>query len=324
MKKLLLFFVFVFLAFSAFSYNYNTNPVGRVGATAHSHDWNDIDSPPTTLGGYGITDAMSSSSPANGIASSDISNWNTAYGWGNWALAGFITNLTSFTTDNLAQGAVNFYANITQQANGQTAYGWGNWALNFGSTIGTITQGNDSRLSDARTPLAHNQTWATITSTPTTLSGYGITDAVNQTAIFINTTAPITGGGNLSASRTIAMPQANATQNGFLDSGNFTTFNNKLSTNGSAAALTSIPIANITGSSLPSGVTGSSLTSTGTLANVTITQIFNVTGTSKFTGAVTISSESAYTNKGACYKANGVLGYISSVQNATTFNYTCS
>jgi hypothetical protein len=36
----------------------------------------------------------------------------------------------------------------------------------------------DSRLSDARTPLAHNQAWSTITSTPTTLSGYGITDAV--------------------------------------------------------------------------------------------------------------------------------------------------
>lgn len=37
---------------------------------------------------------------------------------------------------------------------------------------------NDSRLSDARTPTAHNQAWSTITSTPTTISGYGITDAV--------------------------------------------------------------------------------------------------------------------------------------------------
>lgn len=47
----------------------------------------------------------------------------------------------------------------------------------FGSTANTFCQGNDSRLSDARTPLAHNQSWSTITSTPTTLSGYGITDA---------------------------------------------------------------------------------------------------------------------------------------------------
>jgi hypothetical protein len=47
----------------------------------------------------------------------------------------------------------------------------------FGTDANTFCQGNDSRLSDARTPLAHNQAWSTITSTPTTLSGYGITDA---------------------------------------------------------------------------------------------------------------------------------------------------
>ena len=47
----------------------------------------------------------------------------------------------------------------------------------FGSTAGTFCSGNDARLSDARTPLAHNQAWSTITSAPTTLAGYGITDA---------------------------------------------------------------------------------------------------------------------------------------------------
>ena len=47
----------------------------------------------------------------------------------------------------------------------------------FGTTAGTAAEGNDARLSDARTPTAHNQAWSTITSTPTTLSGYGITDA---------------------------------------------------------------------------------------------------------------------------------------------------
>lgn len=47
----------------------------------------------------------------------------------------------------------------------------------YGTTAGTACQGNDSRLSDARTPTAHNQAWSTITSTPTTLAGYGITDA---------------------------------------------------------------------------------------------------------------------------------------------------
>jgi hypothetical protein len=52
-----------------------------------------------------------------------------------------------------------------------------------------IVYGTDSRLTDARTPTAHNQAWSTITSTPTTLSGYGITDA--QKAITISDTAPV-------------------------------------------------------------------------------------------------------------------------------------
>jgi hypothetical protein len=47
---------------------------------------------------------------------------------------------------------------------------------NAGST--EVVLGSDTRLSDARTPAAHNQAWSTITSTPTSLSGYGITDAV--------------------------------------------------------------------------------------------------------------------------------------------------
>lgn len=43
----------------------------------------------------------------------------------------------------------------------------------------------------------------------------------------INTTAPITGGGDLSADRTIAMPVATASVDGYLSSANFTTFNGK-------------------------------------------------------------------------------------------------
>lgn len=58
----------------------------------------------------------------------------------------------------------------------------------FGSTAGTFCSGNDARLSDARTPLAHNQAWSTITSTPTTLAGYGITDAAASTHVHGNIT----------------------------------------------------------------------------------------------------------------------------------------
>ena len=61
----------------------------------------------------------------------------------------------------------------------------------YGITDGVTT--SDSRLSDSRTPTAHNQAWSTITGTPTTLSGYGITDTeatVRATPLTGYTSAP--------------------------------------------------------------------------------------------------------------------------------------
>ena len=42
---------------------------------------------------------------------------------------------------------------------------------NFGNTAGTVCQGNDSRLSDARTPTAHGHTIADVTGLQTALDG---------------------------------------------------------------------------------------------------------------------------------------------------------
>ena len=58
---------------------------------ANSGNFSDLTSKPTTLSGYGITDAMSTSHAANGITASNITNWNTAYGWGNHAIAGYLS-----------------------------------------------------------------------------------------------------------------------------------------------------------------------------------------------------------------------------------------
>jgi hypothetical protein len=48
----------------------------------------------------------------------------------------------------------------------------------------------DARLSDARTPTAHSQAWSTITATPTTLSGYGIIDGFTEAQV---RATPLTG-----------------------------------------------------------------------------------------------------------------------------------
>lgn len=67
----------------------------------------------------------------------------------------------------------------------------GTVSVSYGTSSSTACVGDDARLSDARTPTAHNQAWSTITSTPTTLAGYGITDG--QKTITSGTAAPSGG-----------------------------------------------------------------------------------------------------------------------------------
>jgi len=58
----------------------------------------------------------------------------------------------------------------------------GNLVADFGSVAGKITQGNDSRLSDARTPTAHASTHATAGSDPITLAQSQVTSLTTDLA----------------------------------------------------------------------------------------------------------------------------------------------
>jgi len=79
---------------------------------------------------------------------------------GDGSLATSKTALSEFTNDLLLGTAA--YANVPASGN---------------AASGEVVKGSDTRLTDSRTPTAHNQAWSTITSTPTTRVGYGITDA---------------------------------------------------------------------------------------------------------------------------------------------------
>ncbi len=78
---------------STVSTNYYTKTNMQTGGNSQLH-FNNLTNKPTTVSGYGITDAMTTSHVANGITASNINNWNTAYGWGNHALAGYLTSFT--------------------------------------------------------------------------------------------------------------------------------------------------------------------------------------------------------------------------------------
>ena len=69
----------------------------------------------------------------------------------------------------------------------------------FTTSLGSFTRSQlDAAVSDANVmyigdaPTAHNQGWSTITSTPTTLSGYGITDAASS--VHVHAASDITSG----------------------------------------------------------------------------------------------------------------------------------
>jgi hypothetical protein len=71
----------------------------------------------------------------------------------------------------------------------------------YGSTAGTAAQGNDARLSDARTPLAHAPSHHTGGSDPLTATNIGAAEATTQ----VIAGTGLSGGGTLEANRTFAV-----------------------------------------------------------------------------------------------------------------------
>jgi hypothetical protein len=94
---------------------------------------------------------------------------------------------------------------------------------------------------------------ALITNNILSDSGTAVAGLV-PTSRTISTTAPLTGGGDLSADRTIAIPAATTSVNGYLTSADWTTFNNKAST---AALANYLPLA---GGTLSGALGGTSAT----------------------------------------------------------------
>ena len=75
------------------------------------------------------------------------------------------------------------------------------FAVLYGTTAGTAAQGNDARLSDARTPLAHASTHHTGGSDPLTATNIGAVPEARQVA----SGTGLAGGGDLSADRTLSV-----------------------------------------------------------------------------------------------------------------------
>ncbi len=181
--------------------------------------FDNITNKPTTLSGYGITDAMTTSHVANGITSTNISNWNTAFSWGDHASAGYLTTYTE--TDPIWVGASNDYY-------------------------------TKSNLQTSGLSLLH---FDNITNKPTTLSGYGITDAM--------TTSHVANG---------------------ITSTDITNWNNKSNFDGNYSSLTNAPNIANTVDAKTIQLNTSNASSSLNIVNSSSTPVFKVDGTGKMTG----------------------------------------
>jgi len=138
------------------------------GSATITPAWASVTGKPTTLAGYGITDAA--------LAARTITAGTGLTGGG---------NLTANRTIALANTTV-------------TAGSYGS-----ATTVPTFTVDAQGRLTAADSATV-TPAWADVTGKPTTLAGYGITDAA-LAARTITAGIGLTGGGDLTANRTIAL-----------------------------------------------------------------------------------------------------------------------
>lgn len=173
----------------------------------------DLSGKPTTLAGYGITDAAP-------IGASYIVQTADGSLTSEFALGSLATGLLSVTTTTGALTSVNAANRVPTAYLGSgtansSSYLRGDqtWATIPGG-VSALDDLSDVVITTAATAqvLRYNgSSWvnvalafADLSGKPTTLAGYGITDGALNT-ITISTTAPLTGGGNLTSNRTFAI-----------------------------------------------------------------------------------------------------------------------
>jgi hypothetical protein len=136
-------------------------------------DWNAISNHPTTLTGYGITDAVKSDDPRLSDARTPLAHTQE------------FSTITSTPTTLAGYGITDTLTNTVNGKSGE---------VNL--TTSEIPEGTHEYFTADRhdyttlknlptsfTPSAHTQEFSTITNTPTTLAGYGISDAVSSSIV---------------------------------------------------------------------------------------------------------------------------------------------
>jgi hypothetical protein len=157
----------------------------------HFHGWGSITNTPTTLGGFGITDAATASQGAKAdTALQSYTETDPLFAALSDSLAykSDLGTMAYADTENYVRIDGFLYTQTVYQA--QTAFGWGPHdglyaPISHQQPLSTITNAGtaaahaaeDFQAAGSYAPATHTQSWVSITGTPTTVSGFGITDA---------------------------------------------------------------------------------------------------------------------------------------------------
>ena len=146
------------------------------GVTVSSIAFADVTSTPTTIAGYGITDAF------DGVFASLTSKPTTIAGYGITDAYTKTEVDSAITSSVLPSGSTQSIDIVAQDST--VLVDSVNGTLNATTLTGALPAINGSALTNVTT------TFANITSTPTTISGYGITDAYTKTEVDAQISAP--------------------------------------------------------------------------------------------------------------------------------------
>jgi len=167
--------------------NYYTKTNMQTSGASLFH-FNNLTNKPTTIAGYGITDAMTTAHPANAITALNITNWNTAFSWGNhnglYRPISYVPSWGEITSNPFL-----FTAPVNNQLirYNSTSGKWENWTSNFLTNytetdpIWTSAIPNYFTKTNMQTGGSSQLHFNNLTNKPTTIAGYGITDAMTIT-----------------------------------------------------------------------------------------------------------------------------------------------
>jgi hypothetical protein len=156
--------------------------------------WSKLSSTPTTISGYGITNAYTDAqiqnffNGANAISGYNKSNWDTAYGWGNHASAGYLTTSSASSTYLTSATAATTYVSLTG------SYANPSW-------ITSLAYSKLTGVPSTFTPSSHTHAISEVTGLQTALDGkqasLGFTpyNSTNPSGYVTSSNWAILGGG---------------------------------------------------------------------------------------------------------------------------------